>query len=108
MAAECKELTQKQYYKQRHDSPGVVVHWVIAIRYWFPTGTKWYEHTPERVLEYDSAKILWGSSVHTDHKLEHHKPDIITVNKETKECHIIEVEWLFNTPVKAKEQGKVK
>lgn len=83
MVAECKELTQKQYYKQRHDSPGVVVQWV-AIRYWFPTGTKWHEHTPERVLEYDSAKILWDSSVHTDHKLEHHKPDIITVNKETK------------------------
>ena len=38
-----------------------------------------------QVVEYDSAKILWDSSVHTDHKLEHHKPDIITVNKETKE-----------------------
>ena len=36
-----------------------------------------------KVLENDDVKILWDFSVQTDHKLEHNKPDILTVDKKT-------------------------
>ena len=63
---------------------------MMCKRYGFPTETKWgYEHTSESVLENDSAKILWDFSIQTDHKLEHNKPDIITVDKQAKEGHIM-------------------
>ena len=55
----------------------------------------------------DNVKILWVFSVQTDHKLEHNKPDILIVVKQTRECNIIDVACSFNTGMKEKEQEKV-
>ena len=55
----------------------------------------------------DNVKILWIFSVQTDHKLEHNKPDILIVVKQTGECNIIDVACSFNTGMKEKEQEKV-
>ena len=70
----------------------------------FSTGPKWYEHTPEKMLENDSVKILWYFSEKPDHKLEYNKPDIITVDKETGENHIIDVAYPFHRRLNEKEQ----
>ena len=59
------------------------------------------------MLENDNLKILWDFSVQTDRKLEHNKPDILTVDKRTGECHIIGVHCPFDTRVKEEEQEKV-
>ena len=61
----------------------MIVDWMMCKRYGFPTRAKWYEQTPERKLENESAKILWDSPVKTDHKLIRNKPDILNVDKET-------------------------
>ena len=55
----------------------------------------------------DNVKILWVFSVQTDHKLEHNKPDILIVVKQTGEYNIIDVACSFNTGMKEKEQEKV-
>ena len=58
-------------------------------RYGFATGVEQYEQPQNKVLENDNVKILLDISVETDHKLEHNKPDIITVDIETGECHTL-------------------
>ena len=107
VVAECKMLAQKQYRLWRHDRVAVVIHWVMCQRFGFPAGNKWYDHTPERVLENDDVKILWDFTIQTDHKLDHNKPDIVVVDKKTRVCHIIDVACPFDTRVKEKEQEKV-
>ena len=87
---------------------GVIVHRVICKRYRFSNTAKWYEHTPEKVLESDNVQILWDFSVQTSCKLEHNKPGISIVDRQTGECHTIDAAHSFNTRVKKKEQEKVK
>lgn len=53
-------------------------------------------NTPEVVLEND-INILCDFSAKTDHKLEYNKCDIITADKETKECNMIDVVCPFDT-----------
>ena len=100
-------LAQKQYRLWRHDRVGVVIHWVMCQRFGFPFGNKWYDHTPERVLQNEDVKILWDFSIQTDHKLDHNKPDILILDKRKRECHIIDVACPFDTRVKEKEREKI-
>ena len=60
-----------------------------------------------KVLEYDNVKIQWDLFVQTDCKLRHNKPDILIVDKQTVECHIIDVACPLDTRKKEKEQEKV-
>ena len=55
---------------------------------------------------YISKKIFYFS-VQTDHKLEHNKTDLITVDKETTKCHIIDVTCPVDTLVEKREKEKV-
>ena len=45
----------------------MVVHWVMGKRYGFPTGSKLYDHTLEKVLENDSTKISRDISEQADY-----------------------------------------
>ena len=107
VVTECKMLAQKQYRLWRHDRVGVVIHWVMCQRFGFPFANKWYDHTPERVLQNEDVKILWDFSIQTDHKLDHNKPDISILDKRKRECHIIDVACPFDTRVKEKEREKI-
>ncbi|XP_066912330.1 uncharacterized protein [Clytia hemisphaerica] len=53
--------------------------------------TPWYEHQPHPVEENESTKILWDFSIQTDHQIDHNKPDIVVLNKQTKEALIIDI-----------------
>ena len=46
---------------------------------------KWYDHKSEGVIENERAKI------HCDHHIEHRKPDIVLIEKESKLCRIIDI-----------------
>ena len=107
VVAASKMLAQKQYHLWRHDRPSVVVHWLLCERYGISTGTKWYEHKPERVLEKEKAKALCDFSVQTNHELKHNKPCISNFEKETGEYHITDVACLFDPRRKQKEKQKV-
>ena len=107
ITAECSKLAQKQYRHWRHDRVAQIIHWKFCDRYNFEKGDKWYDHSPEAVLESDKAKILWDFSIQTDHPLEHNKPDIVLLDKEENTCFIIDVACPFDTRVASKEREKV-
>ena len=75
----CSKLSQKEY-KRRHDNLEKVVHWKLTRKCNFEAGNKWYEHDPERVLENEGYKILWDSSIQTDHVIEARRPDLVVVD----------------------------
>ena len=69
---------------------------MMCKRYGYPTGSKWCEDTPKRVLENEVSKILWEFSVPNDLILEHNKSDIIIVDRVTKGWQIIYVACSFD------------
>ena len=107
IVSECQTLAQKQYKKWRHDVVAKVLHWELCAKYGLPHSDRWYEHSPEPSVQNDRAKIIWDVLIQTDKKLEHNKPDIVVVNKETNACLIIDVACPFDTRVIEKEREKI-
>ena len=62
----------------------------------------------KRVLENEQVKLLWDFTIQTERKIEHNKPDIVLVNKENKECFIIDIACPFDTRILEKEKEKVR
>ena len=79
-------------YLQRHDNVCNYVHDLLLNEFDFKENqTAWYQHQPRTVEENANAKILWNFAVHTDHALQHNKPDIIVINKTNNKALIIDV-----------------
>ena len=49
------------------------------------------EGEPEPVQENERCKLLWNFTIHTDKVLEHRRPDIVVIDKEEKECILIDL-----------------
>ena len=45
----------------------------------------------ESVIENDIVKILWNVCIQVDRQIEHRKPDILVIEKNTNKCMIIDV-----------------
>ena len=41
-----------------------------------PYAKNWYEHKPQKVLQTESARILWDFSIHKDRTIQANKPEI--------------------------------
>ena len=106
LVSECSKLAQKQY-KARHDSVAQIIHWELCGMYGFKREKKWYEHEPQSVLENEEAKILWDFTIQCDHLIQSRRPDIVVVEKEKKECKIIDIAVPNDVRVGNKEQEKV-
>ena len=106
LVGECSKLAQKQY-KARHDSVAQIIHWELCGMYGFKREKKWYEHEPQSVLENEEAKILWDFTIQCNHLIQSRRPDIVVVEKEKKECKIIDIAVPNDVRVGNKEQEKV-
>ena len=102
----CPKLAQNMY-KQRHDKVAAVIHWSLCQHYGFKFSKKWYEHRAEKVLENDKAKLLWDFHVQSDHVIEHCRPDIIIVDKATKEAVLIDIAIPGDLRIISREQDKI-
>ena len=78
----CKKLVQKEC-TWRHDNVAKAVHWKLCEKYGLEQSEKWYEHTPESVVENERIKkISWDVCIQCDHVIEAKRPDIVIINKE--------------------------
>ena len=73
------------------ECPKLALHWELCGQYEFERSDKWYEHSPENVKDNDKCKLLWDFSMQTDKKLDHNRPNIVLVDKQSKSCLIIDV-----------------
>ena len=85
-------MAQKEY-RRRHDGVAEAqLHWdSVCGQYEFEWSDKWYEHSSENVVNNEKCKLLWDFSIQTDKKLDHNRPDIVLVDKQSKCCLIIDV-----------------
>ena len=63
-------------------------------------------YKPEKVLESENCKILWGFSIQTDKTLEHNRPDITVIDTKSKKCILIDPACPFDTRIEKKEEEK--
>ena len=59
------------------------------------------------MLENDKCKILWDFAIQTDKEIEHRRPDIVVIDKEKRECKIIDIAVPGDQNIKVKELEKI-
>ena len=59
------KLAQKEY-KKRHDNLGKAIHWDLCRAKRLEHTERWYEHSPENVIENEDWKILWDFMIQID------------------------------------------
>ena len=106
IVSECNMLAQREY-KRRHDCVGRKIHWELCRKYGLAASERWYEHQPETVIENDSCKLLWDFSIQTDHVIQARRPDVILIDKEKKECKLIDFAIPYDSRVNEKEMEKI-
>ena len=82
------------------------VRWLLCKKVEIECEDKWFSHQPEPVLENDKCKILWDFAIQTDKKIEHRRPDIVVIDKEKRECKIIDIAVPGDQNIKVKELEK--
>ncbi|XP_063588859.1 uncharacterized protein LOC134766032 [Penaeus indicus] len=89
----CKKFasTEKREYRKRHDKVALRVHWEICRKYGRECTDKWYDHQPLAVAENRDVRITWDMIVYTDKKLNHNRPDITLLRKDTQEWTLIDI-----------------
>ena len=95
-------------YLQRHDRVGHYIPWEIFQVYNAPYARNWYnKHKPQKVVETESATILWDFSIHTDRKIQANKPDIIIKDHKEKTCKLTDFPFPMHINISAKEFEKL-
>ena len=86
----CSMLAQKEY-KRRHDKVCLNIHWALCKKYGVKVCERWYAHKVESVIENDIVKIVWDVCIKVDRQIEHRRPDIVVMEKNTNKYLIIDV-----------------
>ena len=86
----CSMLAQKEY-KKKLDKVYLNIHWALCKKYGVKLCERWYEHKVECVIENDFVKILWDACIQVDRQVEYRRLDIVVMEKNTKNCLIIDV-----------------
>ena len=61
----------------------------------------------DSVIENDIVKILWDVCIQVDRQIEHRRPDIAVMEKNTKKCLIIDVACLVDNNLILKRNEKL-
>ena len=102
MISGCQTIVNTEYLQQ-HDRVAKFIHWTPCKYYVIPNTEKWYEHTPEPVVEGKNVTILWDFTVQTDRKIEGNRPDIIIKNHEERTCIMMDVALPSDQSISLKE-----
>ena len=68
---------------------------------------KWYDHQPLAVAETRDVRITWDMTVYTDKKLNHNRPDITLVRKDTQDWTLIDIAVPTDQNIISTEEEKV-
>ena len=111
IVSSCFILAGNQHRK-RHGKLGKNVHWLLCKKLKIECEDKWFSYQPEPVLENEKWKILWVSAIQRNRiskeiEIEFRRPDIIVLDKEKRECKIIEIAVPGDQNIKVKEIKKI-
>ena len=61
----------------------------------------------QKVEDNENYKLLWDFSIQTDKKLDHNRPDMVFVDKQNKNCLIIDIACPGDRRVDIKQEEKI-
>ena len=102
----CPTIVNTEYL-QRHDRVAKYIDWTLCTHCEIPHTEKWYEHTPEPVVEGKNVTILWDFTVQTDGKIDTNRSDIIIKNHEERTCIMMGVAVPSDQNISFKEFQKL-
>ena len=76
-------------------------------KYGIEVRDKWFQHELGSVIENDRCKILWDSTVQTDHIIQARRPDMIVIDKKTNKAQVIDFAIPYDSRVDSKEMEKI-
>ena len=94
-------------YLQRHDGVGQYIHWKICQHYNALHAKISYEHKPQKVIEGESATILWDFSIYTEKTVQTNKPHINIKDHKEKIRRLIDFSFPMYINISAKEFEKL-
>ena len=106
IVSECSKMAQPEY-KERHDKVVTAVHWGLAKTHGLEHSEQWYQQRAEKISANDKVKLFWDFNVFTDRVIEARKLDIMVLNKETKECLVVDIVVPGDTRVNTREDEKI-
>ena len=106
IVSECSKLAQREY-KRRHDNVARYIHWRLCGKFDHDRAKNWYEHNPEGVSESANCKILWDVVIQCDKEIEARRPDIVVLDKTSKEVKVIDIAIPGDVRVCEKELEKI-
>ena len=83
------------------------VYWEMCIKYEIECTNKWYDHQPLSVAENRDVRKTWVMTVYTDKKLNHSRPNITLVWKDTQKWTLIDITVPAEQNLIITEEGKV-
>ena len=72
-----------------------------------PYAKNQYEYKPQKVVQTESATILWNFSIHTDRTIQAKKPDITAKDHTEKTCKLIDFAFPVDMNISAEEFEKL-
>lgn len=103
----CTVLAPNEYTK-RHDNVGKIIYqeFLKKIKPDLPH-TPYYKLKPDSVIENENYKLYWNREIITDVHIPHNKPDMVLVNKQTKQTYIIDMAIPLPTNTQRKHREKI-
>ena len=99
--------TGQKEYKRRHDKVCLNIHWVLCKKYGVKVCERWCKNKVECVIENDIVNILWDVYMQVDKQIENRRPDIVVMEKNTKNCLIGDVACLVDNNLIMKRNEKL-
>ena len=106
IVSSCSVLAGNQY-RERHDKLGKKIHWLLCKKFEIDCEDKLFSHQPEPVLENDKCKTLWDFAIQTANEIQLQRPDIVVIDKEKRECKIINIAISGDQNIKVKDLEKI-
>ena len=83
------------------------VHREMCRKYEIECTDKWYDHQPLAVAENRDVRITLDMTIYTDKKLNHNRPDITLVRKDTQEWTLTDIAVPADQNITSAEEEKV-
>lgn len=106
VVAGCTTLAPSEY-THRHNRVARYLHWVMCKHFNVPVPEKYYEYTPEKVVNTNDVTLMWDVPIITDREIHANRPDIVVHNKKEKSCMLIDVSIPNDANVMLKETEKL-
>ena len=94
-------------YKTIHNNVAAVIHHSICQHYEIKTTDNIWLHKPNAVTENNKVMVLWDFEIKTDRQIQARRPDLVVIDKQTKEGLIIDVAMPNDTHTVEKEMEKI-